>query len=92
MPLIRLIGKVSNAEGAVIQLSVGGPNHFFFNKSYDGSFNERLNLDAKRYKIFLSVFTDGNFKFDVKGEYQSISPEIPDNFTDKNKEVYTLTI
>lgn len=92
MPLINLIGSISHASGSAIHLSLAGPNHYSLSRTFTGSFSENVDLAPGIYEIFLSVYTDGNFKFDADGNYQSIDPVLPDQYASKNKEHYLLTI
>jgi hypothetical protein len=93
MPLITFAGATTDATGNVTLLSIGGPDHFSFSKKYTNDFSEPLNLDTGGvYFISVSVFTDGDFTFDVQGKFTSITPKVPDDYNGKKKEVYTLTI
>jgi hypothetical protein len=92
MPLITFIGTVDNAEGAVVLMSINGPNHFSFSKKYSDEFKEPLALDSGQYFISISVFTDGDFTFDVNGSFTSINPKVPDDYAKKNAQAYTLNV
>jgi hypothetical protein len=93
MSLITFKGTVTDANGMVALLSIGGPDHFAFSKKYTDDFSEPLNLDTKGdYSISVSVFTDGDFTFDVEGDNISITPKVPDDYGAKKKELYTLSL
>jgi hypothetical protein len=92
MPLITFIGDVTNDNGAAIHLSIAGPNHFSYNRTYDGSFQVRLEMPDGYYYIFLTCYTSGDFEFNVEGKYTSVSPQVPDKFKDKHKESYDLEV
>jgi hypothetical protein len=70
---------ITGAEGGLVHLTVSGPNHFSFNKSYNRSHDESLDLEPGFYLVSVSASTPGGFTFDVDG-YTSISPSVPDSF------------
>ena len=92
MPIITFSGKVSDAESTAVHLSVAGPEHFFFSKSYEDSFSEKLNLQSGDYLVFVSAFSDGDFIFNASGGNSSINPSVPDDYAKKSKQSYQLTV
>ena len=92
MPIITFKGEIDSASGAVIFMTISGPNHFTFSKKYPDDFSEPLNLSSGDYNISMTVNTDGDFSFDVLGQFTSIDPAVPDDYAAKSSEEYTLTV
>ena len=92
METITFNGTVTEAEGAATHLSIAGAAHFFFSKTFASDFSEPLNLEPGNYQVFVSVFTTGKFSLDVRGNFSSINPPVPDAYDTKTNETYSLIV
>ncbi len=94
MPTITFSGRIKNAEGAVIFMSISGADHYSFSNKYTDDFDEPLNLGSGTFYVSVTANTDGQFTFDISGTYQSCSPEVPDDYSKakKSSESYKLVI
>lgn len=92
MPAIKFTGNVLDASGAAIILSVASPS-FQFSDTFTGTFSKTLNLPGGNYSVIVNAFTDGEVEFDIKGNFTSVNPEVPETFDkDKQGNIYTLTV
>ena len=67
-------GTVTEANGGLMHLTIAGPGHFIFNKSYTQSFDEPINLSKGSFTVSMSAATQGKFSFDVTDGHQVSIP------------------
>ena len=91
MDTLDLLGLLENAAGATIIISIAGPNHYNHTQSFEGTFDLPIPVTTGRYDILVSAFTDGDFTFDVKGTFQSVTPNVPLKFG-SNRQPFTVII
>jgi len=89
--VLHIRGTITGADGGLMHLTIIGPEHFHFNKSYTQSFDEPISLSEGSYTVSMSAETSGKFSFDVTGGYKSIDPDVPDSFN-KSMRVYDLQV
>jgi hypothetical protein len=89
--MTHLKGTITGADGGLMHLTIVGPEHFHFDKSYTQSFEETINLSEGSYIVSMSAATPGKFTFNVSGGYKSIDPNVPDNFNNSMR-VYDLRV
>jgi hypothetical protein len=73
-------GTITGAGGGLLHLTIMGPEHFQFDRSYTQSFDESIDLMEGSYTVTMSATTPGKFTFEVCGDYTSIDPQVPESF------------
>ena len=91
MHTIHISGLVENAVGGDIYVTVAGPDHYSFSHSYPGSFDLPLPVQPGRYDIIVSAETGGKFTLNLTGDFRSIDPDVPFEFTTRRK-AFTLIV
>jgi len=75
--MIHFKGTITGANGGWLHLTIAGPAHYLFDKSYTQSFDEPLDLKKGSYTVTMSASTPGKFTFDVTGDFIDIDPSVP---------------
>jgi hypothetical protein len=91
MHKIIITGRVEEAEGGAIFITIAGPDHYSFSDSYTGSFHLPLSMSKGRYDIIVSAHTTGTFTLDVEGEFSAIEPAVPHKF-ETPRQPFTLIV